>query len=483
MNEIQLAKKINEQRPKIKIRIEKGEAAATEFELTDSFYIGRSENCQVKILDETISRFHVEVYFKENHWWIKDLQSANGTYIGGNKIQEAHLLKSTKIELGKGGPQVLLEIEEESHEPATSLREKHSVTQYIKRYFTASEDGNIGEHTRMIRQTFQLIQKKQQKKYVKVIFVLVCLFIFAGAYAIFKHNQLQKQKVLAEGIFYDMKMLEVRMAKLAAMIPKDEQERQNKEIEQMMEKYNKLVNSLDIYSKKLTEEERLILKIVRIFGECEINIPPDFAKEVKNYIKKWQFTPRYKKAITRAIEQGYVSKIVEEMINQGLPPHYFYLALQESDFEVKKCGPETNFGIAKGMWQFIPATAKDYNLKIGLLSESPYYDRDDERHNFEKSTRAAAKYIKDLYANLTQASGLLVMASYNWGEGKVRKLIRELPDNPRERNFWKLLEKYRDQIPSQTYDYVFYIISAAVIGEEPHLFHFDFNNPLAEIEK
>ena len=70
------------------------------------------------------------------------------------------------------------------------------------------------------------------------------------------------------------------------------------------------------------------------------------------------------------------------------------------------------------------------------------------------------------------------MASYNWGEQRVIRLLRSMPANPRERNFWKVLEKHREQLPLQTYDYVFYIVSAAVIGEDPRLFGFPFDNPL-----
>jgi hypothetical protein len=55
-----------------------------------------------------------------------------------------------------------------------------------------------------------------------------------------------------------------------------------------------------------------------------------------------------------------------------------------------------------------------------------------------------------------------------------------MPANPRERNFWQLLAQHRDKIPQETYDYVFYIVSAAVIGENPRLFGFDFDNPLAD---
>ncbi|MGD8699883.1 MAG: hypothetical protein PVJ43_11365, partial [Gemmatimonadales bacterium] len=81
-----------------------------------------------------------------------------------------------------------------------------------------------------------------------------------------------------------------------------------------------------------------------------------------------------------------------------------------------------------------------------------------------------------------QASGLLVIASYNWGQTRVLRLIRTLPQNPRERNFWQLLTRYRQRIPRETYDYVFSIVSAAVIGENPQLFGFDFDAPFERPE-
>jgi hypothetical protein len=164
------------------------------------------------------------------------------------------------------------------------------------------------------------------------------------------------------------------------------------------------------------------------------------------------------------------------MLDQHMPPDFFYLALHERTFVNRAVGPRTRFGIAKGPWQFIPATAVEYGLKTGPLVEIPQYDPRDERHDFKKATRAAARYLKDIYSTEAQASGLLVMASYNWGQTRVRKLIHQLPKNPRERNFWQLLKKFK--IPKETYDYVFYIFSAAVIAKNPQLFGFDFENPL-----
>ena len=53
-----------------------------------------------------------------------------------------------------------------------------------------------------------------------------------------------------------------------------------------------------------------------------------------------------------------------------------------------------------------------------------------------------------------------------------------IPQNPQQRSYWRFLNEYGDRMPQQTKDYVFYIVSAAVIGQNPRLFGFDFDNPL-----
>jgi hypothetical protein len=233
----------------------------------------------------------------------------------------------------------------------------------------------------------------------------------------------------------------------------------------------------------MTPQQRLILRMARIFGECELAMPPAFASEVENYIRKWQGSGRFRKAIAAAKAKGYNSFISHEFQELNLPREFFYLALQESDFDPYSIGPVTRKGYAKGMWQFIPETAVKYGLKIGPLFDFPRPDTGDDRFRYERATKAAALYINDLYRTDAQASGLLVMACYNWGENRVLPLVQSMPANPRERNFWQLLTKYRDKIPQETYDYVFYIASAAVIGEDPRLFGFDFDDPLSGVEK
>jgi len=251
------------------------------------------------------------------------------------------------------------------------------------------------------------------------------------------------------------------------------------DLNEMKSKYDEYVGELGVYD--LDDEEKLIFKMARKFGECELNMPDNFVNEVKNYIDKWKLSSRLERAIMREKEQGYAAIIVKEFNEVYLPPQFYYLALQESNFEYDAVGPPTYMGFAKGIWQFIPKTAIRYELETGPMVDLPSYDPLDERFDFYKATHAAAKYIRYIYNTDAQASGLLVIASYNWGERRVIKYIHELSENPKERNFWNLLTKYRDKIPDETYNYVFYIFSAAVIGENPRLFGFDFDNPLKEI--
>jgi len=473
--------------PTIIVKIEQGKADKTEFRFTDSFQIGRGRESEIRIMDDIVSRPHAEIRFEEGKWWLHDLNSTNGIFVDGEKVDQVPLANNTRIILGQFGPVLSFSIEAAGQEDKTRVIQR-SVAQYTDRYFGDPDETTIGEHTMMVRRAFKKIQKKQKKRYGAIIAIFASLFLLAGTYAIYKHRQVIKQKAIAADIFYAMKRSELEFSSALKAIRLKEDAESQKLIEnyrvqrkEMEDKYDQFVNTLDVYGKGISEKERLILRVARTFGECEINMPKGFAKEVMSYIKKWKTTSRLKKAIERAKRKGYIPKIVEIMESHDLPPQFFYLALQESLFDINACGPKTRFGIAKGMWQFIPSTAVRYGLQPGPLVEVKKPDPLDERHHFERSTLAAAKYIRDIYDTEAQASGLLVMASYNWGERRVIKLIRTMPEDPRERNFWRILENYKEKIPKQTYDYVFYIVSATVIGENPRLFGFDFDSPLASV--
>jgi len=215
--------------------------------------------------------------------------------------------------------------------------------------------------------------------------------------------------------------------------------------------------------------------VARGFGESELEVPDDFVAEVQKYIKFWQSSDRMQTAMKRLEENHYAPVIVDALERQGLPTYFIYLPLQESNFDPLAIGPETRFGVAKGAWQFLATTGSEYGLASGPLANSREFDAQDSRFDFTQATQAGAKYLKYIYSTQAQASGLLVMASYNYGHNKVKNMIAEMPDNPRDKNFWKFIQQY--EIPKETYDYVFYIFSAAVIGEDPKHFGFEFTPP------
>jgi peptidoglycan lytic transglycosylase D len=476
--------------PVLSVRTEDGRA----FTFSHPFQIGREQDCDVRIEDGHVSRHHATVAVVDGRWQLRDELSANGVFVDGQRVQTLSIEADRTIRLGADGPRLTLEIKTEDRKPQPvpvappSESETVIITGYANRYFGAGRDDEpVGERTVMIRKAFQRVQNKQRRLYIGIIAVVALAAVSAAGYAYYKHRQLLEQEARAEDLFYEMKRMDVDIANLEQLIEASGNPQGQEQVKaylarrrQMESDYDRFVAGLKIHNRALTEQERLILRVTRTFGEYELGAPPDFLAEVSTYIRQWRSTNKYADAIDLAKQRGYVKRIASEFENQNLPPHFFYLALQESSFNEVASGPRTYAGIAKGMWQFIPETAQRYGLKVGPLKEFARPDPGDERHHWEKATRAAAKYIKEIYSTDAQASGLLVMASYNWGEGRVIRLLRSMPENPRERNFWKVLQRHRQHVPKETYDYVLSIVAAAVIGENPKLFGLNFDNPLAD---
>lgn len=464
------------------VQVVRGQAGEREKRFTAGFVVGRSRECDLRIAESCVSRRHLCVDFKGGQCRIKDLESANGTFLKGERIQEALLPDCADIELGKGGPLLSLRVEREElpraeEELPAQTPDLSTETQIIRHYFEKKPDEDMGDQTMMFRRAFHRVQKKKSRIYQAAIGAVLLLLIAAGSLIIYQTQKINKLRATAENIFYITKSLELQIAKLEQIVlvnadPIQVAELKGKrlKLKDMDAEYDNFVKELGIY-KKAARDEQLILRVARTFGECDASAPKGFVDEVRRYIQMWKKTDRLKTALERAKQRGYGWLIMRVMSDGNLPTQYFYLALQESNFDERAVGRETGYGFAKGMWQFISVTANQYGLKTGPLHNQGVYDPLDERFDFVKSTVAASRYIKDLTASDAQASGLLVMASYNWGEDNVRQIIQKMPENPRERNFWRLLA-YKN-IPRETYDYVFSIVSAAVICEDPRYFGFD----------
>ncbi len=134
----------------------------------------------------------------------------------------------------------------------------------------------------------------------------------------------------------------------------------------------------------------------------------------------------------------------KQLADAGLPDDLKYMLLVES-----KCiSAAYSRAKASGPWQFIPSTGRRYRLKSDAVR--------DERRNLEMSTEAAVKYLKYL-KDFQDNDWFLAMASYNAGEERIRKLLKEQKIS----DYWKM------HGPRETLRYVPRIIAAKEIYSQP----------------
>lgn len=525
----------------VRMRVEQGSVEGGTRAFVHDFDIGRDAGCDVRVRSGLVSRRHARVVFEDGAWWVCDDGSTNGTYVDGERIERIRVGDDTVVQLGQDGPVFRLQAASpatdagpadasgtqaeradersspttvesagsrpeasaspEAAAPASSERPDRSLTQYIHYYFDSERDGPAGEHTRMLRQAYQTVQKKQRRQYTWVVVGVLVLCLILGAYAVVQHMRNERLEDTAARVFTSLKEQEVIITQLRLTVEEQEDAALaeqlaalEKQRRALRARYKGYIQELGLY-RALSPREREIYRVARIFGESEFSIPAGFVRQVKETINSFWLGPArsdFVQVIQRAEREDYTPFIVETMQAHGLPPEFFYLALQESRFNVSAIGPRTRWGIAKGMWQFIPSTGRRYGLRIGPRADLRVVDPRDERHDFEASTRAAARYLQTIYGTKAQASGLLVIASYNWGEHRVVDRMEELPGpqripdaalegiphDPDALNYWQFLTEYSNRMPAQTKEYVLKIFSAAVIGQNPRLFGFDFDNPL-----
>jgi membrane-bound lytic murein transglycosylase D len=144
----------------------------------------------------------------------------------------------------------------------------------------------------------------------------------------------------------------------------------------------------------------------------------------------------------------YQEMITRIFRDEGLPLDLMYLAQVESLFKTNAVSRAQ----AKGIWQFGRGTAIRYGLKVNSYV--------DERSDPEKSTRAAARYLSDLFAMFNDWN--LVLAAYNWGEGKVQNLIERSGLN----DFWELSDLKR-KLPKETKSHIPLIQASIILARNP----------------
>ena len=197
---------------------------------------------------------------------------------------------------------------------------------------------------------------------------------------------------------------------------------------------------------------------VKAKAEAEIkstrsDLPLMMTDQVAGFIN--YFSTRGRGTVERALARSgrYEDMIRSVLREQGVPQDLIYLAQAESGFHplaVSRAG-------ARGMWQFMGSRAQGYGLERSWWV--------DDRQDPEKSTRAAAHHLKDLYNEF--GDWYLAMAAYNSGPGTVQSAVKRTG----YADFWELYR--RNVLPKETRNYVPIIVAVTIMAKNPAQYGLD----------
>ena len=158
--------------------------------------------------------------------------------------------------------------------------------------------------------------------------------------------------------------------------------------------------------------------------------------------------------LTRVFKRGalYLPHIVTEVQKADLPMEFVLLPVIESAFDPFAYSS----GRASGLWQFIPSTARLYNVNIDW-----WYDG---RRDLIDSTNAATAFLLDLGQTFDE-DWLLALAAYNAGPGTVKKAMRKNRTRQRSEAFWQL------DLPRETKGYIPKLLALAAIVKRPEQYN------------
>ncbi len=195
-------------------------------------------------------------------------------------------------------------------------------------------------------------------------------------------------------------------------------------------------------------DESLAPKLKSELNQTASGIPLELSEPVLSYVHFFS-TDRGRGILLAGFKRAgrYKPLIQRIFAEEGVPQDLIYLAQAESGFLPRA----VSYKNAVGMWQFVAWTGEHYDL----VRTSTF----DERLDPEKATRAAAKYLKDLYARY--GDWYLAMAAYNCGAGAVDRAV----ERTGYADYWELLKRHA--LPRETSNYVPIIIAMTIMAKNP----------------
>ncbi len=189
-------------------------------------------------------------------------------------------------------------------------------------------------------------------------------------------------------------------------------------------------------------------------------IPATLLSEVERFVDWWTTDNRKYTERSMVRSEAHLAIIREELRKNLLPEVFCYLPFIESGYQAK-IGSHAG---AEGLWQFMPATARKYGLKVD--------ETVDERTDPRRATEAACRYINDLLATFGANAFDCAVAAYNKGEYGMVSCLRGVSWKSNWK-FWDAAEKKDGCLKKETIEYVPRFLAAAIVMRRPEAFGLD----------
>ena len=206
-----------------------------------------------------------------------------------------------------------------------------------------------------------------------------------------------------------------------------------------------------------------------VFNEFDVDESYLYDEEFISFVSKYEKNLKsfYKRSLRRGKE--ILPTMQGLLVDDGVSDLFIYLSMVESGFSTDAVSPKK----AVGLWQFMPATAKHYNLTV--------CNSYDERCDTVSATSAAINYLNKLHKQF--GKWYLAAMAYNCGEGCVSRAI----NRARTDELSVLTDERSKYLPHETRQYIKKLLLLAMIGENLTLgFSNDksdnFENPLIEVD-
>jgi membrane-bound lytic murein transglycosylase D len=482
--------------------------------------IGRGADCDIRFnaqADTKVSTHHAEIRFEDGGYFLIDTGSSNGTLLNGKRVQRQKLRKGDRIGFGAGGPEAEFGVAEDAplgnghrgplppspfgappaspfgpsagpsragHKPPpmATLSDGKDAQQLAREaqqkinLARAMSGGQSSGQTMMIMaDTLQKVeattQRKESKKAAKVVGVIVLVaLVVAGALSYVVWDKTQQ----LEAITHKKDAVDKQIQKLQLQMQIENDPERLASLEEQLTlltgKAQLAIGEMEQHDKNKAAEmadagdelDHEIRRILRKFEADTYAVPPLFKERLKFHIDA--ITHKGGLRETWARKKQYWPLILKSFTAQQLPEEIAYVAWVESYFNPVAESPVG----ARGMWQFMPSTARQYGLRVDENWKSGGHD---DRIDPVKQTPAAAKYLANLLKEFGGESFMLAIASYNKGEQGMRNVLHTLSWRKSERDFWHL---YRlKKLPDETLEYVPQILAAAIIGNNPQKYGLD----------